>query len=106
MMPLPFDINSIPAMQPPPGVIPNFDNPESMHPYVLGVAIGTIAVMVIAISIRVYTKAFIMRDMKWEECTWHHLKHMIYNTLLTRHRLCHLGRGTFLSISQVVFINS
>ncbi|KAK3377512.1 hypothetical protein B0H63DRAFT_477333 [Podospora didyma] len=67
MMALPFDINDIPAMQPPPGVIPNFDNPESMHPYVLGVAIGTIAVMVIAISIRVYTKAFIMRDMKWEE---------------------------------------
>ncbi|KAK3373130.1 hypothetical protein B0T24DRAFT_250336 [Lasiosphaeria ovina] len=66
-MAMPFDINSIPAMQPPPGQTSNFVDPETLHPIVLGVAIATMIVMTAAVTIRVYTKAFVMRDMRFEE---------------------------------------
>lgn len=63
-----FDINSIPAMAPPPGQTSNFDNPETMHTTVLAVAIATIGLMTMGVAVRVFTKGFIMRDMKIEEC--------------------------------------
>jgi hypothetical protein len=63
-----FDLSSIPAMQPPPGMESNFDNPETMYPIVLGVAIATMTLMTIVVAIRIFTKAFIMRDMRIEEC--------------------------------------
>lgn len=69
-----FDINDIPAMAPPRGQTSNFENPETLHPVVLGVAIATITLMVMAVAVRVYTKGVIMRDMKVEECQFARLK--------------------------------
>jgi len=66
-MALNFDINLIPAMQPPPGVQPNFVDPVTMYPAVLGVAIATIIPMTISIAIRIFTKAYLLRDMRIEE---------------------------------------
>ncbi|KAK3324969.1 hypothetical protein B0H66DRAFT_587829 [Apodospora peruviana] len=62
-----FSIDDIPAMQPPLGVQPNFDNPETLHPVVVGVAIATMIAMVIVVGIRIFTKAYLMREMKVEE---------------------------------------
>ena len=63
-----FDINEIPAMVPPLGQTSNFDDPETMHPIVLAVAISTMVLMATAVAIRVYTKGVVVRDMKVEEC--------------------------------------
>ena len=63
-----FDISLIPAMPPPRGMASNFGNPESMDAAVLGVAVSTMVLMSIAVGIRIYTKAVILRDMRAEEC--------------------------------------
>jgi hypothetical protein len=61
------DLNKIPAMLPPPGQASNFDSPETLHPIVLGVAVATMVLMTLAVTIRVFTKGFILRDMRVEE---------------------------------------
>ncbi|KAK0716162.1 hypothetical protein B0H67DRAFT_582515 [Lasiosphaeris hirsuta] len=61
------DFNELPAMIPPPGHTPNFVDPETLHPAVLSVAIVCMTLMTIAVAIRVYTKAFILREMRVEE---------------------------------------
>jgi hypothetical protein len=60
--------NDIPAMVPPPGHTPNFENPESMHSTVFGVAVATMILTVTALAIRIYTKAIILKEMRTEEC--------------------------------------
>ncbi len=69
-----IDFGDLPAMLPPPGHTPNYVDPETMHPIVLGIGITSIVLMVIAVLIRVYTKAVIMKDMRVEECqfSFHH----------------------------------
>lgn len=62
-----FDFNELPAMIPPPGHTPNFIDPETLHLAVLGVGIATMTLMTVAVAIRVYTKAFILREMRIEE---------------------------------------
>ncbi|KAL2127667.1 hypothetical protein VTI74DRAFT_10338 [Chaetomium olivicolor] len=61
------NINEIPAMSPPPGQTSNFDDPETLHPMVFGVAVATMALMTVAIVIRVFTKGVLLRDMRVEE---------------------------------------
>ncbi|KAK3502019.1 hypothetical protein B0T13DRAFT_218418 [Neurospora crassa] len=62
-----WTLQDMPAMMPPEGQIPNFVNPETMHPIVLGVAIGTMVLMVIALVVRIFTKAFLLREVKLED---------------------------------------
>lgn len=64
----PLNMNEIPAMLPPSGRVSNFDSPETMHPIVLYVAVATMALMALAVAIRIFTKGFIMKDMRVEEC--------------------------------------
>ena len=63
-----FNLNDIPAMLPPPGHTPNFDDPENMHQTVFGVGVATMILTVTALAIRIYTKAFIVKEMRAEEC--------------------------------------
>lgn len=67
------NMNEVPAMLPPSGRVSNFDNPETMHPIVLGVAVATMTLMTLAVAIRVFTKGFIMKDMRIEECQFSNL---------------------------------
>ena len=62
-----FSFADFPAMMPPAGHTPNFVNPETMHPVVVAVAITTMVLMTLAVAIRTYTKAVILRDMHLEE---------------------------------------
>lgn len=57
-----------PLASPPPGVIPNFVNPES-HAYQLIITVAVcLAFVVIAVSMRLYTKQFITKSMGWDDC--------------------------------------
>jgi hypothetical protein len=40
-----------------------------MHTWTLGVGITCMILMTLAVAVRTYTKALIMRDMKHEDCT-------------------------------------
>lgn len=57
-----------PLAKPPPGVIPNFVNPES-HAYQLTITVAVcLAFVIIAVSMRLYTKQFITKSMGWDDC--------------------------------------
>ena len=56
------------ALPPPPGVIPTFEDPYTLRPYqnlVFSLGMFFSGMFLIA---RLYTKAFIVRSFKWEDC--------------------------------------
>jgi hypothetical protein len=57
----------MPAMEPPDGQVSNFDDPPSLHAWTLGVGITCMALMTLAVAIRTYTKAIILREMRHED---------------------------------------
>lgn len=57
-----------PALQPPPGITSNFDNPYNIKPEInaaLGVCLGVSTVLV---WLRLYTRFFIIKCHGWEDC--------------------------------------
>ncbi|PVH97348.1 hypothetical protein DM02DRAFT_467817, partial [Periconia macrospinosa] len=59
---------TLPAASPPPGVVPNFDNPPSRSNLLLGLTSTFLAFAVISYSIRMYTKIGIFRRVAWDDC--------------------------------------
>ena len=53
-------ILQLPALPPPPGVIPNFTNPENK---------GHSLIVVIALANRAYVKLYIVHKMSWDDLT-------------------------------------
>jgi hypothetical protein len=62
-----LDIMDLPAMAPPEGVVPNFENPDSLRQPEL--AVVQLIVATLAVAIRIFTKYFIVRKMLVEDCT-------------------------------------
>jgi hypothetical protein len=61
-----LDIMDLPAMAPPEGVVPNFENPDSLRQPEL--AVVQLIVATLAVAIRIFTKYFIVRKMLVEDC--------------------------------------
>ncbi|KAI4858983.1 hypothetical protein F4820DRAFT_189684 [Hypoxylon rubiginosum] len=61
------DLSLMPALQPPTGVIPNFDDPFSFYPWILAIGIISMVLMTLAVIIRIYTKLVIMKPMQHED---------------------------------------
>lgn len=60
------DILNGPALAPPPGINPNFDNPENLaHPEL---AVLQLIVATLVVAMRLYTKLGILRNMLAEDC--------------------------------------
>lgn len=57
-----------PAGRPPPGVIPNFDNPSNLDAAVYSIIILSCSIAVLATMIRIYTKIFLIRLLVYEDC--------------------------------------
>ena len=57
----------IPAATPPSGVQPNFTNPETRVPVILGVGIAFLVLAISCYSIRIYTKVSAKR-WSWDDC--------------------------------------
>lgn len=64
---LPADLSNLPGMLPPPGVIPNFDNPYSRGGTYTAVATIITVAMVIFVTSKLYTKYFITRKLGWDD---------------------------------------
>ncbi|KAI1769306.1 hypothetical protein GGR53DRAFT_527590 [Hypoxylon sp. FL1150] len=62
-----IDMSQLPALQPPAGVVSNFDNPFTFYPWILAIGIISMVLMTLAVVIRIYTKAVIMKSMKHED---------------------------------------
>lgn len=59
---------NMPALTPPPGVTPNFTNPESQSfRFVVSGAV-LLGIMAIFLCSRFYTKCFIRRKATWDDC--------------------------------------
>lgn len=58
-----------PALAPPPGVKPNFSNPEDLsHPEL---AVLQLVVATLVVGMRLYTKLGVLRNMLVEDCRQH-----------------------------------
>lgn len=62
------DISQLPALAPPAGVVSNFVDPFTFYPWILAIGIISMVLMTLAVAIRIYTKAVILRAMKHEDC--------------------------------------
>lgn len=54
-----------PALPPPPGVVPNFENPPNMRTLCVAVEITGFLIGTVALCIRMYTRIFIIRRVSW-----------------------------------------
>ena len=79
------DLSKIPALEPPPGVIPDFVNPPSLAKTLIIVNVIFMVLMVIFVALRVYSKALVIRAMGWDDCE-HFLRLVLYRCDLTSFR--------------------
>ncbi|KAL8810238.1 MAG: hypothetical protein Q9200_002737 [Gallowayella weberi] len=61
-------LQSQPAGSPPPGVLPNFGDPPTLVPPILGVGTSFLALALFCFSIRAWTKLTIIRKFSWDDC--------------------------------------
>ncbi|KAL8785763.1 MAG: hypothetical protein Q9195_008506 [Heterodermia aff. obscurata] len=62
-------LQTLPAVQPPPGVQSNFEDPTTLVPAILGVSSSFLALAVICFSIRVCAKLTIYKKCSWDDLT-------------------------------------
>ncbi|EXV01936.1 hypothetical protein X797_004769 [Metarhizium robertsii] len=62
--PIPYDT---PALKPPAGIESNFIDPPSLHAWTLSVGTTCMTIMTLAVAIRTYTKAIIIKEMRHED---------------------------------------
>lgn len=60
-----------PALEPPPGVSPNFTDPYSLRPFQVATASICVVTATLAIAARFVTKVATSRRLQLEECTFH-----------------------------------
>ena len=59
----------LPALDPPPGIIPNFANPENKGPTLIVVGALLLVLVIISLANRAYTKLLIVRKTSWDDLT-------------------------------------
>ena len=63
-----------PALEPPPGVISNLDNPRTIKRQQIIVCSLLISVAFCFTLIRAYVKTFVTRKYKWDDCKQHSVR--------------------------------
>jgi hypothetical protein len=58
----------IPALEPPPGVEPNFVNPYSLYPFVIATCTLCLMFTTAAVVIRMFTKIQVAKTVNWADC--------------------------------------
>ena len=64
---LPLGLNC-PGLPPPPGTIPNFVDPPTLENVQIAAAVVCLALAVLTTVLRMYTKAFVIKAIGWEDC--------------------------------------
>jgi hypothetical protein len=73
-----IDIYNTSAMQPPVGKETNFASHDSQASAIVITIVLCLAVSAFACGIRVFTKAYVMRQMQVEDCKCFHTDHYLY----------------------------
>lgn len=63
-----MDPSLTPALEPPPGLAPNFVNPPTQLPAVIAGSAFVLAIVTISVFLRVFTKVYIVRKFYLEDC--------------------------------------
>jgi hypothetical protein len=58
----------MPALAPPPGVVPNFIDPPTNRSAIFAVFITCLVIMTLAVTIRMYTKILMLKKLAIEDC--------------------------------------
>lgn len=61
-------LSEIPAGKPPAGVKPNFVDPKSLANAIITVNAVFLALMLIFLTLRIYTKAVLLHNLWWDDC--------------------------------------
>ena len=60
-----------PSLTPPPGMIPDFQDPYSVQPFLTLTAVFSIIVTTTFVALRMFAKVRILKSVKWEDCKSH-----------------------------------
>jgi hypothetical protein len=63
-----MDPSQIPALQPPPGVVPNFIDPYTRGPMLLALSAVAIGIMYLFVIARFYCKFSLKHKVTWDDC--------------------------------------
>ena len=63
-------LNQIPGLQPPPGVVPNFINPESYQSTIIATLTVCLATATLFTILRLYSKVFVIKSIALEDCKY------------------------------------
>ncbi len=63
-----YTLKPVGLVPPPPGVIPNFNNPESVYGRVMTAELITLGIALPFVLMRIYTRLFITRAVGWDDC--------------------------------------
>ncbi len=61
------DLSKLPALKPPPGVIPDFQHANGIGTTIIAVNAVFIALMVVCLAARIYVKTAIVRNFWWDD---------------------------------------
>ena len=62
-----IDPSEIPALEPPPGVVPNFVDPYTRGPMLLALSAVAVGIMYLFVTIRIYCKFFVRKTLSWDD---------------------------------------
>lgn len=62
-----FDPSQIPALQPPPGVVPNFTDPYTRGPMLLALSAVAIGIMYVFVLARFYCRFSLQHKLTWDD---------------------------------------
>jgi hypothetical protein len=66
-----------PAAKPPPGVVPNFDNPPNSNQKIRILCILASVIGTLFVIMRLYTRLVLLRKIMFEDCTFTSLSHSL-----------------------------
>jgi hypothetical protein len=75
------DYWQVPSAKPPEGVTPNFVNPKSIGNHQTVTNIVVLVVMIVVVLLRIWTRAFIVKSVGYDDCTWEESSLIIKETL-------------------------
>jgi hypothetical protein len=65
-----LDPSVCPGLAPPPGVIPMESDAYTLHPYVIASTVVSGILTLVGVTIRVFTKAYVLKRMQLEDCMY------------------------------------
>ena len=65
-----LSLNQLPGLQPPPGVVPNFINPENYQSTIIATLTVCLTTATLLTLLRLYSKVFVIKCIVLEDCKY------------------------------------